>query len=385
MMGGLLYFIWLGSQLIIGFNLIFPSLLTLLHSILPRKKRKTSQLDLDYAVIITAYQYIDTLPSVIESALELNYNKYHIYVVLDNCEDSLNFSNEKVTILKPEQILRGNVKSHFYAINRFIRHHDVLTIIDSDNIIDPDYLLRLNTYFSAGYKAVQGVREAKNLDSMYACLDAARDVYYHYYDCKLLFNCGSSATLSGSGMAFDVNLYKDCLENLHVEGAGFDKVLQAQIVKRNYRIAFCEEAIVYDQKTTMPDQLVNQRSRWINTWFKYFKLGFSLIARGLKSLSINQLLFGLVLLRPPLFIFLLLSIIMLCLNLVVAPVAAVYWGIALTLFVATFLLALLNSPTDKRIYRSLVGIPNFIFYQLISLTKVTRANERSVSTKHNHP
>jgi cellulose synthase/poly-beta-1,6-N-acetylglucosamine synthase-like glycosyltransferase len=149
------------------------------------------------------------------------------------------------------------------------------------------------------------------------------------------------------------------------------------------RIAFSEEAVVFDQKTSQPHQLVNQRARWINTWFKYSKLGFNLIGLGVRRLSINQLLFGLVLLRPPLFIFLILSLIMMLVNLIVNPMISVAWLVAFASFIISFLTALTNSNVDNRIYKSLLGIPNFIFYQVISLTKAGKANQRSVSTKHN--
>ncbi|MFX7155939.1 glycosyltransferase, partial [Acinetobacter baumannii] len=95
--------------------------------------------------------------------------------------------SEKVVLLRPEETLASNTRSHFYAINRFKRPHERLTIIDSDNIIDPDYLQALNVYFDKGFKAVQGLRDAKNIDTTVAALDAARDIYYHYYDGKLLF------------------------------------------------------------------------------------------------------------------------------------------------------------------------------------------------------
>src|SRR5690606_25236094 len=180
-------------------------------------------------------------------------------------------------VLCPEQVLASNTKSHFYAINRFSRNHDVLTIIDSDNLVHPDYLNELNIYFNKGYDAIQGVRAPKNLNTTLACLDAARDLYYNYYDGHLLFELGSSATLAGSGMAFRTGLYRECLENLEIQGAGFDKVLQAEIVKRGYVIAHASTAIVYDEKTSQSQQLINQRSRWINTWLKYFKLGVGLL------------------------------------------------------------------------------------------------------------
>lgn len=378
--------IWIILQLAIGYNLVFPIFLSLIY-LLNKKQSKITELSdqPDYAVIITAYQYVNTLPDVVASVLKLKYDKFLVYVVADNCDISnLHFSDERVILLRPEETLQGNTRSHFYAINRFVRNHDFLTIIDSDNLVDPDYLNQLNVLFSQGYKAVQGSREAKNLDTTYACLDAARDIYYHFYDCKVLFQSGSSSTLSGSGMAFTTQLYKDCLENREISGAGFDKILQAQIVDKNLRIAFAPKAIVYDEKTSRPDQLVNQRSRWINTWFKYFKFGFTLLYKGIKNFSLNQILFGLVLLRPPLFIFLLVSVFFTAVNLFINPFISLIWIIGFILFVTSFIIALRSSNTDEKIYKSLSGIPKFMFFQVISLTKVFKANKRSVATKHFH-
>ncbi|HEY0056796.1 MAG TPA: glycosyltransferase [Pedobacter sp.] len=386
-MDSLLNYLWIAAQLVIGFNLIFPFILFCLYLL---KFKKTSEptltcTDLDYAVIITAYQYVNSLPDAVASALKLNYTNYMVYVVADNCDvSSLKFDDDRVVLLRPETILQGNVKSHFYAIDRFVRNHDVITIIDSDNLVDREYLNELNKFFNKGFKAVQGVREAKNLDTVYSCLDAARDIYYHFYDGKLLFGAGSSATLSGSGMAFTTQLYKECLENRNISGAGFDKVLQFLILAKNLRIAFAPGAIVFDEKTSLPQQLVNQRSRWINTWFKYFVLGFKIIGMGIRNFSLNQLLFGLVLLRPPLFLFLLISGIMLLVNLAINMLAAGLWVVSLALFVFSFIISLRVSNADARIFVSLKGVPRFIFYQLISLTKIFSANKRSVATRHYH-
>jgi cellulose synthase/poly-beta-1,6-N-acetylglucosamine synthase-like glycosyltransferase len=339
----------------------------------------------DYAIVITAYQYVNTLPAVVTSVLSLNYKNYLVYIVADNCDTStLNFTDDRIILLKPEQVLAGNIKSHFYAIENFKRQHERITIIDSDNLIHPDYLNQLNIFFKNGFEAVQGCREAKNLDTTYACLDAARDIYYHYYDCKLLFNLGSSSTLSGSGMAFTTQLYKNCLGTTEISGAGFDKVLQKLIVEKNKRIAFAPGALVYDEKTARPQELVNQRARWINTWFKYFKFGFALVFKGIKNASLNQFLFGLTLLRPPLFLFLISSVIMMILNFIYYPLLGFLWLAALMVFIICFITALVASKPDKRIYSSLIGIPKFIFYQLISLSNVRKANTRSVSTRHYH-
>ena len=387
MLEATLAFVWHVLQLLIGYNLVLP--LILLNIYIVRKRQQPQPTiaitEADYAIIVTAYQHTALLPIVVNSLLKLNYSNYLIYIVADNCDVSnLHFNNDKVVLLRPEVVLASNTKSHFYAIDRFKRQHERLTIIDSDNLVDADYLLALNKYFDLGFEAVQGERKAKNLNTTYACLDAARDVYYHFYDGQVLFGIGSSATLAGSGMAFTVVLYKSCLQHLDISGAGFDKVLQNEIVTRKYRIAFTKNAIVYDEKTAASDQLVKQRARWINTWFKYFGFGFGLLAKGIGNANWNQFVFGLVLLRPPLFIFLILSLFCMGVNVLINPLVALYWLLGFLMFIVGFLLSLLVSKTDSRIYQSLWNIPKFVFFQVLSLLKVRKANEVSVSTQHSY-
>ena len=373
-------------QIVIGYNLVIPFFLYISH--LLKKDKLIKRPDLigsvaDFAIIVTAFEQTSMLPEVINSILKINYSNYLVYVVADNCDISnLQFASDKIIILRPPEILQSNTRSHFYAIRHFKRAHPRVTIVDSDNLVHPEYLNELNIFFDAEYQAVQGVREARNLDTTYACLDAARDIYYHFYDGKLLFDAGSSATLSGSGMAFTTQLYKDCLEQLDITGAGFDKVLQYEIVNKKIQIAFCENAIVYDAKTSHSDQLVKQRSRWINTWFRYFKFGFKLLGRGVANLNWNQFLFGIILLRPPLFIFLILSVLLMLITLFIAPLLSLVWLAGLIIFIISFFIALKKSATDKRIYKSLYNIPVFIFYQIISLLKMRKANKYSVATQH---
>ncbi|MHB1177150.1 MAG: glycosyltransferase [Daejeonella sp.] len=381
-------YLWIITQLIIGYNLVIPLFLFIVYLLLshePKPVNSTIAYQADYAIIVTAFEHTHLLSSVISSILNLRYKHFLVYVVADKCDTSnLHFDDERVIILRPEQILASNTGSHFYAINRFKRNHERLTIIDSDNLVHPEYLGELNKWFDQGFQAVQGIRKPKNLDTTLACLDAARDIYYHFYDGKILFRIGSSATLSGSGMAFTVKLYRQCLDDVKISGAGFDKVLQYKIVAKNLRIAFAEEAIVYDEKTSQPHQLVKQRSRWINTWFRFSGLGFQLIRKSLLDRRINQFLFGVILLRPPLFVFLFLSVICLLVNIWMNTFVVFLWFASILCFVFSFMLALINSDTDKKIYRSLTQIPKFVFFQVISLFRIRSSNKLSVATQHFH-
>lgn len=372
-------------QLLIVLHFIFPFLLFIVRSLTYKKKLAPdfNSLEVDYAIIVTAYQQTNLLPLVVDSILKLRYTNYLIYIVADSCDVSeLHFESDKVILLRPEEELASNTKSHFYAINRFRRNHERLTIIDSDNLVHPEYLTELNKVFDKGFSAVQGVREAKNLNTQYACLDAAGDIYYRFADRLLLFDNGSSASLSGSGMAFTLALYKSCLEHLEISGAGFDKILQYEILKRKLRIAFADKAIVYDEKTSKSNQLVKQRARWINTWFRFFVLGLKLFGLSVINFNKNQFLFSIMLLRPPLFILLILAFACMVLSIFVVPLMVVIWIAAGLSFVYTFYKSLIYFNADRRIYSSLKSVPKFLFFQVLALFKANKANKISVATKH---
>ncbi|SEK62288.1 glycosyltransferase [Parapedobacter koreensis] len=379
-------FLWLLFQVFIGYHLMVPLFFFLLFRLKKRTKSRIATVRkqaYDYGLIVTAYEETKFLPQVVNSLLNLNYDNYVIYVVADKCDvTDLQFSDPRVVILRPEKTLASNVGSHFYAIHRFIRAHEVFAIIDSDNMVHPEFLNECNRSFDSGYDVVQGLRVAKNTNTHYAALDAARDIYYHFYDGEVLFHLGSSATLAGSGMAMKTALYVDCMAAVDVKGAGFDKVLQAELVLRGYRISFNGEAIVYDGKTAYADQLVNQRARWINTWFKYLRYGFLILSKGIVNRSLNQLLFGFILLRPPLFIFLSLSVVCMLASFFLSPISGLVWLAALSLFILGFFVALWNYPTNKAIYQSLARIPFFVFHQFRALLHARSANKRSVATKH---
>lgn len=377
--------IFFSSQLIILCFCIYPAILTALAYL------RSSDLIIDggkpdgadFAVIVTAYEQVLLIPEVVSSILRSNYANFTIYVVADKCDVStLVFDDPRVIVLRPKTTLANNIKSHFYAIDHFIRDHERVTIIDSDNIIDCEYFNELNKLFDNGFKAVQGVRKAKNINSELACLDEAGDIYYRYVDRYLLFNSGSSASLAGSGMAFSTKLYEQALRNESINGAGFDKLLQYRILQLGYRIAFAPRAIVYDTKTSKSKQLIEQRARWINTWFKYVSWGVKMMLSAIASRSWNQMLFSIMLLRPPMFLLFFLVCILAILDILYFPVLLITIVLTGFIFLAVFFKSLSHFAADKEIYKSLKTIPKFVYLQLLALSKSNKANKLSVATKH---
>lgn len=381
-----LHIIWLAFQVLVAVVFIFPLIAAGMYLLFGKhKKQLPASTNGNYALIVTAYKYSGNLNHVIQSLLKLDYPHFHIYVVADDCNDyQYTGGDSRVTILYPNPPLKNQVKSHFMAIGHFEDAHNRIVIIDSDNLAHPGMLKAIDPYFEKGYEAVQGVRTAKNHDTVYAQLDAVNELYYLYYDRKVLFGIGSSCMLSGSGMAFTTDLYKRCLGSLDTEGAGFDKVLQKRIVSMGKRIAFAPQAIVYDEKTSQPDQLVKQRARWNNTWFRFFPYSLQLMASGLGRFSLNRFLFGFILFRPPLFLLLALVGVIMCVNVLVSMKMFLIWCGLCILFVLGFLWALYQMKAEKKLYMALLQAPRFILLQMYSLVKARKANQYSVATEHSY-
>ena len=61
------------------------------------------------------------------------------------------------------------------AMRRLEKNYDYAIILDADNLMEPEFLKKMNNAFNSGYQAVQGHRKAKNLNTNYAILDAASE------------------------------------------------------------------------------------------------------------------------------------------------------------------------------------------------------------------
>src|SRR5690606_12417664 len=96
-----------------------------------------------------------------------------------------------------------------YALENFVRKHEYIAIFDPDNLAHSQFLQECNNYIFKGYKAIQGRRTAKNLDTQTACLDAMGEIYYNYMTKKVPYFLGSSSIIAGSGMVIETNLFKN--------------------------------------------------------------------------------------------------------------------------------------------------------------------------------
>lgn len=151
--------------------------------------------------------------------------------------------------------------------------YDYVVILDIDNIMHPDFLLHINDALAKNPLIVQGHRVAKNMDSNMAVLDALSEEINNTIFRKAHVQVGLSSALIGSGIAMRFTEFKELMAEIKAVG-GFDKEMEVRLLKSGVKIAYAENALVYDEKVQDAKVFENQRKRWLAAQFHYLQLYF---------------------------------------------------------------------------------------------------------------
>jgi cellulose synthase/poly-beta-1,6-N-acetylglucosamine synthase-like glycosyltransferase len=392
----ILYSIFVVCCFLIAFFLVLPFLMVLLSRLRPEKNKDVTESDpnykiYDYACIITAYRNAEIAKPLVQSLLRQKYPKHHIYLVADESDISgWDLIDKQLTILNPNPPLRLKVKSIIHAVENFIRAHDYIAVFDADNLAHPNFLKEINWYANNGSLVIQGQRTAKNLDTMYACADATGEFYKNFTDRYVPYLIGSSAVISGSGMAVESKLYKAYLESPEIEQGKHqwkkmlqeDKILQNNLLFKNEKISYALNAIVYDEKVVSGQQVETQRSRWLFSYFQNLPNSSGLLLKGILKLSWNQFIFGLVTIAPPMFIQLFLGVVLTIISFFIDIRLSLIMGTAVVLFGLNILLVLYLSRAPKQIWKAIWGLPFFVLNQFRGLLKMGNPNKNFKHSEH---
>lgn len=384
-----LWYIFLAVQLVLALYLLIPALLLLIYGIFKVLKLKTpfqrkkvlTDKQFEFGIIITAHQETKFIDPLVDSILKQTYPHFQVYVVADDCDISeLKFTDPRITVLRPEPPLNAKIKSIHYAIEKFHRKHDAIIIFDADNLIHPHFLEVMNAHFQKGYRVVQADFKPKNTDTHYARMDAIGDMFNFFVEREARMVINLSAAIWGSGVAVDYDLYTE-VKYSNLLG-GFDKKLQSHLVLRVPRIAFSPEAILFDEKISSGKSLETQRTRWISSYFKYFRESLHIMLMGLKRGSFNLFYFGFIVLRPPLFMVLGGGFLMMLINLFVSlPLFFTWLGIFAT-FILSFATIVAVKGKDIRYMKTFFMLPLFVFQQVMALFKLKKAKKSFLKTEH---
>ena len=167
----------------------------------------------------------------------------------------LNLSAKVVEITNSPSTKTNALRKAVEYIDNGVVKYDIIVILDADNLTDNDFLeKKINDAFYSGCSAVQTHRVAKNRDTNIAVLDAVSEEINNSIFRKGHTQIGFSSALIGSGMAFEYELFKECImSSRHI---GVDKQLEQILLLQNVYIEYLEVVYTYDEKVANKKQFL---------------------------------------------------------------------------------------------------------------------------------
>ena len=219
-----------------------------------------------YLVIFPAYGEDKVILHTVKSFLLQHYphDKYSVVVVSDHMlkETNTELSKLPITLLQPQFENSSKAKALQFAIDNIHDNFDNIVILDADNIVQPDFLEKLNEICNQGFSAIQCHRCAKNAENQIAQLDGISEEINNSIFRKGHNNIGLSSALIGSGMCFDYLWFKAHVHLLST--AGEDREIEKMLLIEHIYIKYVEDIDVFDEKVGNEDNFQLQRQRWMS-------------------------------------------------------------------------------------------------------------------------
>lgn len=382
----LIIFGYLGGCVL--YNLLF----SVAGKLFPKKNKVAGEVasHCRIAILVPAYKEDDIILHAAKSYESLDYpaHSYKVIVIADSLKPATiqTLEEEGISVIPVSFKKSTKAKSLNAAFAQLDDNiYDLAVIADADNIPAPDFLQQINIAYQQGYHVIQGQRVAKNMDSPFAILDAANEIIANHINRKGANALGLSASIIGSGIAFDYQVMKLALQETEATG-GFDKVLQQLLVDKGYKIHYLEEALIFDEKVENAAAFENQRKRWLSSQFvylrHYFARGFQALLKGridyfYMSVGQNMLLPRMLLLAGVLFMTALYLVFGQYLSL---PVSA--WLICLGAFAISMMLPLPGKFYSKYMFTVLMNLPRVVGIMLSLVFRLKGADKTFIHTKH---
>ncbi len=257
-------------------------------SLFCREKRRFSEKTLhSYAVLVCARNEEAVIGDLLASIRNQTYpsEKYSAFVMADNCSDRTAEVARSSGATVYERFDMEHVGKG-YALSALIKHiradfgdrFDGFLVFDADNVVRGDYLEQMNDSFCHGNRIIAGCVNSKNYGSNW--LSAGSSLFL-LYKSRFLNNArhilGLSAAANGTGFLFSREILDEWIYHTLTEDIEFSV---DQACKGN-RIAYCGNAVLYDEQPTSFKQSYYQRLRWAKGYVQVIRKYFRPLAAGI--------------------------------------------------------------------------------------------------------
>lgn len=223
-----------------------------------------------FLVLFPAYKEDRVIVNAVRSFLRQDYpaTLFDVIVISDQMQPETNETLRQLPIrlLTADYTDSSKAKALTLAMNSLAGEaYHVVAVLDADNIVTPNFLSEINRAFDTGLRSVQARRTGKNLHTGVALLDGVSEEINNAIFRSGHNAVGLSASLSGSGMAFDAEWFARNVKRLQT--AGEDKELETLLLQQRIHTGYLSQLPVYDEKTQKTTAIKKQRKRWIAAQF----------------------------------------------------------------------------------------------------------------------
>ena len=337
-----------------------------------------------FLVLFPAYSEDRVIVGSIKKFLLQNYpqDKYHVAVISDHQQESTErlLSDLPVTLLRPVFDKSSKAKALQYAISEVSGQYDYVVVLDADNIVETDFLHRLNILLKEGYKAVQCHRCAKNSDSSVSVLDGVSEEINNTLFRKAHNLIGLSSALIGSGMCFDYSWFSSHVTKLTT--AGEDRELEVFLLREGIYIKYADDILVFDEKVGSADNFQRQRQRWMSAQVNCFLSMLRHLPEAVIRLNINYIDKTIQQMLIPRSMLLLSLLFMSFLISIIAPWWSLKWWSLLLLTCLSLFLAIPVRLRTKSVFSKVGTLLRLSIKMARNVRHIDHKNEDFIHTDH---
>ena len=252
-----------------------------------------------FGVLISARNEESVIANLVHNINEQNYPQglVTVFVIADNCSDGTAMAARGAGAVVYERFDTKDVGKGFaldFLLTRISEDYkkddfDGFFVFDADNLLDENYIAEMNKTFSQGHRIITSYRNSKNYDNNWISAGYSlwfmRESKYLNHSRMLL---GTSCAVSGTGFL----MHRDVVE----QNGGWKFHLLTEDIEFSVHsiingecIAFCKNAVLYDEQPTDFRQSWRQRMRWAKGFLQVFqKYGAPLVKSVLTRRSFSS-------------------------------------------------------------------------------------------------
>ena len=338
-----------------------------------------------FLILYPAYNEDNVIYDSVDKFLSQDYptDKFQVVVISDHMTDETNalLRALPITLLTPSFEKSSKAKAMQHAIETVGSDFDNVVVLDADNVVQPDFLKKLNILCNAGYEAIQCHRCAKNSQGDVAMLDGASEEINNTIFRKAHNRLGLSSALIGSGMCFTYDLF--CKNVFQLSTAGEDREMEALLLRQGVFIKYAAEIHVFDEKVNNKDNFQRQRMRWmtaqVQSLFRQLPQVPSALIHGNLNFVDKTVQQALI---PRSILIVLLTLISVFMTLLV-PTWSLKWWILLATLIISLIIAIPAQLRSVTLFGKVLSVPGLVWRMLKNLLHLDRKNTDFLHTTHN--